>query len=74
MKCFILFPRDIFEKKKKSISNKGGCTMPMTHKNELFQHMAFSPPRKFDNFSCFETRYLIQRTIFFTSNLGTESK
>lgn len=29
MKCFILFPRDIFEKKK-SISNKGGCTMPMT--------------------------------------------
>lgn len=45
MKCFILFPRDIFEKKK-SISNKGGCTMPMTHKNELFQHMAFSPPQE----------------------------
>lgn len=45
MKCFILFPRDIFEKKK-SISNKGGCTMPMTHKNELFQHMAFFSPQE----------------------------
>lgn len=65
MKCFILFPRDIFGKYICLLATRG-YTMPMTHKNELFQLMAFFFFRKFDNFSCFETRYLLQRRTIFS--------